>query len=722
MLHGMLTRRWKSVLFPAAISIAISLLLYGLTFGYDLPLSRAAFWQAPKSDMATMTGGYEAFLREPWHFPPTLVSTLTPKPVSIVFTDSIPWLSLILKATGLGEHLNPLGLFLLAAYPLQALAMLTLLRALGVEKPAFLAAGSVMALLVPSWLVRQFGHIALAGHWLILFALALSVAASRKGLSRLHVAGFAALSAVAAGVHAYHLVPIGACFAAALLSEILQKRPGALNRILLAGLLVLGTVCITVWVLGYGFGRGPTGGSDALGFYSMNVLGPVWPQASPLFGQMWNGSWFLHALDPNGAQAFEGFQYFGAGALLLVTAMSATSLIRTVQGRNAPGAQVARWGPLALACFLLTLWAIGWVIYVGPFHLLQVPKPTGAVAELLAAFRAHGRLFWMVSYLLLALAITWASQLSARLGVALLVLALGLQVHDTSQIRIGLKEVFAKPDAYAYPPALNTAPALQGREWVFVPSYYCAGEARDQRLITQLNLVAIRTGGRTNTYATARSNDAPCDQTPEVTGNAIPGDQRITVIPSSSLAEGGNLNVIAKRDDCYRFESGAICGRNLSDIKGLVPVSAGELATGAHDEIAVIRLDEGKKPKNLVSGWTDAEVGAKGIWSVGPNATVDILLPPSAKLNDPLIFELIAIGFSDAPLRPQRVPVFVNDRLVSELSVAPGIFAPYRIYVPAELIRRNKPVRLRFNLPDARSSAGDPRVLGVALQQIRVLS
>jgi hypothetical protein len=563
----------------ALAATAIPVLLCGWMFGFDIALASAKFWTLPKNDMAAMTAAWEAFARQPWHWPLTTVRGLMDKPVSLVFTDSIPWLALLLKATGLSGVFTPIGLFLFLSYPLQAWSMIALLRALGVTDRWTLLLGALLSLVFPAWIARQFGHIALAGHWIVLLALALSTASAREGLSWKRAGGFAALAALAAGVHAYHLVPIAACFGAAVLAEVLQGRSGARLRSAGAMAVVSAALAVALWLLDYKDGLGLTGGAAALGLYSMNLVGPVWPQASALAGQAWDGNWFTGVMDGSGGQAFEGFQYLGAGVLALVVAMAAFHLTLVVRRRGfAPGFWV-RWTPLILAMLTLTLWAVGWSAYAFKTHLYDLPKPSGDLAEKIGGLRAHGRFFWAAGYLLLALAVAWTSRLPRRTGLALLVAALALQAIDTSPLRQGVRQVFAEPDWRAYPDALTDSPRTVGRPWVFAPAYFCSPSLRDLRAIKQMTVAIVRNGGTSNTFATARDNDPPCDPpNPAITRDAAPGDRRITVVMRNEQPRGGFMAPIAGRSDCHWFGRGIACGRDLAGLKGLRAVKPGELA------------------------------------------------------------------------------------------------------------------------------------------------
>jgi hypothetical protein len=704
----------------AAVATIAPILLCGFMFGLDIPLASAKFWSMPKGDMAAMTVAYEAYIRQPWTFPITMVSGLTPQPVSIVFSDSIPWLSVLLKASGLGPWFNPLGVFLMLSYPLQTWSMIALLRSLGVKGRLPLLLGGLLALVYPTWIARQFGHIALCGHWLILFTLALSVSSIRLGLTWKRVRGFTALAALAVGIHAYHLVPVGAAFGATLLSELLQRRDGAWTRVPIAAGAVLAAVIIPAWLLGYNQGSTFSGGAAVLGYYAMNVLGPIWPEASKLFGQEWNGGWFLKTMDPTGGQSFEGFQFMGVGPLLLVATMLGLAIRDRVGGRRPEAGFWARWTPMILAMSALAVWAVGWTVYVHNTLLFNVPKPSGKIADYVSVYRAYGRFFWAPGYLLMALAIAAVSRLPARVGLSLLGVALAVQAYDTSELRRGVKSTWVAPDPLDMPAAFAASPAIKGRPWVFRPTYFCSTSHVDLRTIGQMVLIAERTGGVTNTFGTARSNDAACDVVPpDLTLDAAPGDRRITVVMANGQVEGGFLEPIAQRGDCYRFTRGAICGRDLAGIAGLQPVTPGELAAG-REPVSSLHLDQPPKSPALISGWADLDPGGKAIWTVASKALFTLNAPPQIGPNG-FYVDIVALGFSDEPLRPQSVTLYAEGRRLETKAIEPGAFATYRFKAPADVAKPGQPVRFMLDLPDARVSKIDPRQLGVGVQEIRIV-
>ena len=678
----------------------------------------APVWRNPPNDMTTMMAGYEAVVHEPWRFPPTVTSRLlSPDAISIVYTDSIPWLTLGLKALGLGEAVNPLGFFYLLSYLLQPVGMVWLLDACGVRRRGVLLAGAALALLVPTWYVRQFGHVALTGHFIILFALALSAASARLGLTWGRTAGFCALAALAAGVHAYHLLPVAAAFGAVLLSEILQRRPKAWTRCAVAAVLVLGCLGASVVLLGYGLGQGRASRAETLGFWSMNLAAPVWPQASALAGQNWNGNWFPGGLDATGGQAVAGYAYLGAGVLLLIG-------VALIVGAKQPGPEAEsaawgrRWAPLVLAILALTALAVGPKIYFGMTRLAELPVPRGKLGDAISLFRAHGRFIWAPGYMALAAALVVLDRRArpAVLATAL-VLAVALQAYDVKELQQGVRATYAHPAPARYPAAL-TAPVLSGRPWRIYPTYFCSEDLGIQATAGELSLVAIRSGGSTNTANTARPPLTGCEIPPAALRAPPPGDRTVTV-----ALDGGDISSplpgrFAGRDDCWRFRLGMVCGRGLETL-GLTRVDPAELALAAHIRTpdAVYRFDGVRSPL-LKDGWSATE--PTGTWSDGPRAVIALPLPKGLPADARLVIQLEGLSYAPPPKDGQRVTVSLEGRPVATWQVSSGPWGVYHLIIPRSAATGDA-VRLAFDFPEA-TSPGEPdeRLLGMGVRKLTV--
>ncbi|WP_269714058.1 DUF6311 domain-containing protein [Caulobacter sp. NIBR2454] len=709
----------RNILIAVLACVAAGVVLFGYMFGFDFMMAGAAFWKNPVNDMSAMTAGFEAFIRDPWTFPITITHRLG-ESTPITYTDSIPWLSVLLKALHLGGVFNPLGLFLLISYVLQPIAIGAVLRSLGARNPTTYLIAGLLALAFPAWIARQFGHIALCGHFVLIFGLALSISSARMGLTTRRAVLFGALAVLATGIHAYHLLPVGLLFGAALTAELVQKGKSALLRVLLSGAAVLLSVILSAWVLGYMEGAGDSGGVGSIGFYSMNILGPVYPQASALAGQVWNGGWFTGVMDPNGGQQFEGFQYLGGGILAAI----ALGLGLTLWGWRDPAtrpdkAQLARFAPLVAACIILSVWAVGPKGYLITHLLFDVPVGDGAFVQLLSYFRCHGRLFWVVGYLLLAASMVGIERGAPRRALPVLGLGLlALQAFDTSPLRQGVRTIYAQPGAYYYPKDMMSAAVVQGRPWIFEPEYFCANDTMDRLAIAQLTLAAVRAGGTSNTVATARNTGEDCSIPSDLLKTAAPNDPRILVVLDKGRTSGGRFAAVAARTDCHRFVRGFICGAGLTGLPGLAPVSRAEMVGPRIASETLVPFNVAAKSPLLASGWSMPE--PQGVWSDGASGVIEI---PAAMLpTGPLALEVTALAFGLPPKGDQKVPVFINDVPLGVRQIEVSGWRPYLIYVPEQARRSAGPLRLRFDFPEAGSPPGDPRKLAMAVQSLRILA
>ena len=728
----MMTRFGKALLRPAAalwLGLLVSLVGYQLVFGLQLVTAGDRFWSNPPGDMGQMLAGELAGLRAPWSLPILTPDTLlAPDRVSLVYTDSIPWLTALLKLTHLGRTFSLLGTFLLLSWLAQPAAMYAVLRACGVRRASTLLAGGLLALLTPAWLGRQLGHIALSGHALQLLALALAVQAIRKGLTTRAATAFAALGVLATGIHAYHVPVVGLMLVAAVVSEVAQRRPGALARsaAALGGFLVASG--LAAWALGYFVGRGGSGGADALGFYEMNIVAPIWPQASALAGQRWTGGWFTGTFDPTGGEYYEGFDYLGAGVLLLLASAAVAAWVaRRRRGERAPAptppsSSLRRWGPLAVGLAFLAIYAVGTKPYLGPLRLFAAPLPHAAWMEPLALFRCHGRFFWLVGYALIAWALTTLEGMRPRrLHVPLLAAAVVLQAADMSQMLYGLHDIFGRTEPLRVPQAL-VGPAFHGRDYRFYPGYYCTASVLNHVVVRQLSLIAQRQQASTSSAETARAPLGGCSPPPPADAlvDAAPGDRRITVLMSEDGAPSPVTGLFSRRSDCASVASFWLCGRDLAGLPGATPVSGASLVDTARVD-AVLELGSPAFVAALKQGWGKPE--ASGVWSIGRRAII-CLARPTASRGSALRVSLQALGYQPEGRAAQRAYVSVNGRRLAEWRLDGGGYHGLAASIPAELVAPGSPLDVVIDLPDALSpnavqpASHDSRLLGIGIRSV----
>ena len=333
-----------------------------------------------------------------------------PEGVPVLFTDSNPLVTLIAKpfAAWLPVDAQLVGPFVLLTLFLQTLFAWLLLRP---HAPGRIALWSGVALLAfPPTLLNRASHANLMAHWTILAALWLFLDRSRRDRWR----WWAGLVATAALIHSYLLILVGAIWASAMLASWVEgsaaTRRAAVAQV--AGMFAL--VAMLAWWLGVG-GQAATG---YFGSFSM-PLDALWNPGAEAATTLVSG----HERSPG--RGFEGFQYLGAGGLLLVAAAIVIARYR----RARPGERIVgeRLRALVPAMVVLAVLAIA-----------RLPLPA-AVLMWLDPVRASGRLFWPIGYVLVLMALLAVYRLSARSAGAMLIAIVALQTIDLSGMAAAIR-------------------------------------------------------------------------------------------------------------------------------------------------------------------------------------------------------------------------------------------------------------------------------------------
>lgn len=416
---------WLTPTLGAALGLLFYLAIYGIT-----RLDPTNIGWLMQGDAATHYLGWQFFRHEPWSFPLGQLHRYGLEiAASIVYSDSIPFLAILLKPISpwLPEQFQYTGLWILLCCLLQgALAALLLNRFS--QNLLFIFIGTGFFLLSPIMVFRSGGqfawHFSLMGHWLILAAFILYFTATTRAIGL----RWGLLIALAVLTHAYLAAMVAIIGAADLTRRLLQDPTFGLRALTYTAIPLLAIPILAMWQAGYFVLDGYTGGGAD--YYSMNLLAPLLPTAS-------FQSTFLpsHPVATDGQ--YEGFNYLGLGILLLLPFALLLNLSLNQAPRTHPILRDWKtWLPLATACLLLTLYALSPRITLGTQTLLQIPYPP-AVVEV---FRATGRMFWPMHYALILLALVAIQRVAAQrsrhqpLVLGTLALALLLQWHDLSLI------------------------------------------------------------------------------------------------------------------------------------------------------------------------------------------------------------------------------------------------------------------------------------------------
>ena len=686
--------------------------------GWRVALPSLPLWRNPPGDMAQAVAGAEALLRDPaWHLPLAATDRLITdgRPLSIVYTDSAPWIAIAAKAADLGAgSVSIIGLALCLSFLLQPVAVALLLLAAGVRRVEVIAFGTVLGTLLPAWYQRILDHVALSSHWVLVLALALAVRAIRTRVSPAVVAGLCALGALALGLHAYLFVMVAAVAAGGLLADVARIGRPALPRAFAGLMLFLAASGVSAWLLGYGSG----GGVGGFGLYSMNLLSPVMPQVSGL-SQILIGD-ALPVVDATGGQ-YEGFNYLGAGLLLTLVL---AALVRLTGGsRSGIGTRRAAL-PLAVAVAALAAAAPSNQVFLGHVRLLAFTLPGEAI---LNDIRATGRLFWPAAYALLVLALSVVDKAPRRMPVAgALGVAVLLQAVDTGPLRRLARATWAGPPL---PPTASLDPWRQGplgdAALRIIPRFICAPLA-DQPLQREITLVVIRSGGRVEGGPVARTRPDACaeDRLAAISTTGEPGWDRLLLW--DALTPAILLLAADRAGDCAPLLSGLACGSGVAaalraGTLALQPSLLPRLTPLTPGETVNVTLAGAGRPL-LGPGWWGPETD--GTWTDGYRAT--LVLPLADGWRGGVTVAVDAFAYpSPSGAAGQAVAVWVGGQVVARWMVSSRERGRFEAEVSERLVHAGRPVVLELALPDAvtpRRADGtrEPWRLGIKVRALSV--
>jgi hypothetical protein len=421
---------------------------------------------------------------------------------------------------------------------------------------------------------------------------------------------------------------------------------------------------------------------------------------------------------PQASGDYEGFNYLGLGTLLLTICAGVVLLRRATDF----GSAVRRLPVLLLALIGLTLFALSNEIGVGllGFHY---PLPE-KIIKLANIFRASGRMFWPVFYVILFAVIFLVVRGNRpRTAVCLLAVALCVQVVDTrngweglrhsrmltpvSQWSTGLRDPFWASAASHYANVRSLQPQNQSDNWFPIASY------------------AATHGLKTDTAYLGRMSTAALQQAQQKTKRMLEtgqydGDSLYILDESVLLDAVKNLN---SETDL------------LARVDGLVVLAPGwkqcAQCLWVEDEgrsmqlIPLIKLGQRQlfnhNTRHLVQGWSSPETW--GTWSEGHAAEIALRVPAQART---LVIEALAFV---QPMHVRQEMIFTINgvqalstrltRLQDNLIEIP-LTAPIR-----EAIARDTQMRIQVRLPDAISPrqlglGDDQRVMGLGLKALTV--
>ncbi len=411
------------------LGLSISALAGALVFFLIYPL----FVLSPHSyswllggDQAIYFLGFNFFNHESWHWPLGLIQGYSyPEMTSLVFSDSSPLVSILLKLLP-GQSIYQFhGIFILFCFMLQGICGFRLLYHYSKSWTSSVL-GAVFFVLLPSFLDRGYPgtrHYSLLPHFILLSAIFYSF---HPKLSR-NLWIWTALIGVALGFHFYLATLVGIFFIASQ-GKSFQEYGFRLGYVVMAPVLLL-------LAYAYGYFSIPVGSSVAWGFgeFSMNLNSFLNPM---------DRSYFIKPLLMLQHQ-YEGFQYLGLGLLILAGMCLRKESWRTLS----PPQRLAlvfitflslsfnvsffNWVLLpniSKALFFVVFFILLFRNGVAHWKSVLIAAALVAMIQLMGpSLRSSGRLFWAVEYVMIFLIFMRAPK------PWVIVLLLALQMVDISK-------------------------------------------------------------------------------------------------------------------------------------------------------------------------------------------------------------------------------------------------------------------------------------------------
>lgn len=710
-------KTWLALIY----SVAAGCLAFFSFIGIEPLLPSNIAW-LNQGDPATFYLGWNFFRHTPWSLP----IGLNPQygldlGSSILFSDSLPLLAFLFKpfASLLPEPFQYFGIWLLICFVMQA--WFSYMHVSLISKNELIKIlGASCFVCAPVLIWRMQGHYSLSGHFLILAALYLSLMPSLKR----PILYWALLLTIGALVHPYILVMLMSLWGANLVDRFIRARLSLslLPSLFIETLLILALVLLTCWQIGY-FSIGPGIISQGYGDYRMNVLSIIDPQGF---------SYVLGNIPKNG-NGFEGFNYLGLGIIFLACAVLLYGLLTNpTKLFGLVFRVIAKWPVLFIACLCLTVFAITHIVSIGSYEYL-VDLPT-VVINATNLFRASGRMFWPVYYLLILASLYLALRLfNARVIIILLGIALLIQYVDGSKVWLRLRAQYSVPASASWPSPMTNefwgaASSMYRQVRVLMPGN---SEPHWQEIASYASVHHLPTDavylGRIGSLALQGAVQNA--KTAMITGRYDPNT--LYFIVGSALSIEGRRPLLyanAQKDLVAHIDGFTILAPNWKSSANYTPVNLEIKADDPlmpFDQRILFGHDYFQTQLYLGDGWSRPEV--PGVWSEGGSSTLTI------PVKNGQIRQLLVEAFPMIhPLHTvQTFDVKVNGVTVKTVTLSGESNGRFTIDIPenlaAQLPNGRQLLSLQFDFlnpvsPRKLGLGEDVRMLGFQLRAMTIIA
>jgi hypothetical protein len=412
----------KVTLLEKLIPISIGLLGFIFLIGIPPLITSNIAWLG-KGDPLFNYVGWELFRYSPWSNP----IGLNPRygldfNTSIVFSDSIPILAIFFKALSplLNKPFQYFGIWLCVCFILQSLFAYKI-SSIFTKSIIIKSCASILILLIPAMLFRTNVHIALAGHFLLLWAIFLNLQDEKKLIQ------WFLLLFLSLGIHFYLFCMVLALCVANILDKTMFTSRQSLTKLFAYFIALAAFIYVCAWQFGYLVI--PFGSSSDYGYGTMqaNVLSILNPMG-------WSA---LITRDFYPSPNIESNNYLGLGAIGVI--FLAPFMLLKSNLRESLVVHLRKHLFLSTAALIFFLLSISNNIELGKLTF-NLPI-SDRILLYLNIVRCSGRFMWPVMYLVFFVGL-WllVKGVSFRILCPVLIFLTSLQIYDTSKGWLALYE------------------------------------------------------------------------------------------------------------------------------------------------------------------------------------------------------------------------------------------------------------------------------------------
>lgn len=482
----------------------IGIISYVLLFGIEtLNFTNDTWLLAGERDQRAHYIGWEFFRNSAWKWPIGMMDgIIAPRSISIIYTDSVPWLAVFFKIFRgiLPETFQYFGLWGLMCFSLQG-ALAGYIVSKYVKNIFSDIALILLFVLSPTMVQRLYYHSELAAHFIILMGLIPWIEREKMNGLKKRTVYWSILFSLAAGIHIYFIPMLVILMTATTLFYLFQNKKWL--KEVFGWVIPLICGAFSLYVLGAFSANRDLTSEGGLGYYSANINALInsqkWSSILPAFSLATDGQ-------------YEGYAYLGLGALILF-AFSILFIFYYIATRRNISVYNAIY--LALIFSVSYILALSPTITLGKNVLVEL-QCRGMLKKILDMFRATGRFMWPAIYDTLLLITICFGKLEKMIqdkklykyGVIIfLFLLIQLQIIDLKPIlfvrhNVGNAEQYSSKDYNA----------LQSSFWKDIAEDYSHIEMMEDEMFVHINYYdsfslaqyAVENGMTISNFAAAR--------------------------------------------------------------------------------------------------------------------------------------------------------------------------------------------------------------------------